>query len=178
MLARSAAYHLSIACVERCADSRENWPQWRGPSNNGVSSETGLPTKWSATRKRSLAIATARSCRIDADCVGEENLSHVRRRQRSGAACAARPTARNFGSESSAPATRRSIATREIPPRHLPAPTASTFGPTWAAAIWRATTWRGMKFGNSTCKIATASSKFSGAWPPRRCWTAIGCICR
>src|SRR3954468_17098494 len=27
----------------------ENWPQWRGPTNNAVSSETGLPTKWSKT---------------------------------------------------------------------------------------------------------------------------------
>ena len=27
----------------------ENWPQWRGPLGNGVSSETGIPTKWSAT---------------------------------------------------------------------------------------------------------------------------------
>lgn len=26
----------------------ENWPQWRGPSLDGVSTETGLPTKWSA----------------------------------------------------------------------------------------------------------------------------------
>jgi outer membrane protein assembly factor BamB len=26
----------------------ENWPQWRGPQLNGVSAETGLPTKWSA----------------------------------------------------------------------------------------------------------------------------------
>src|SRR5437764_8292082 len=26
----------------------ENWPQWRGPSGTGVSSETGLPTTWSA----------------------------------------------------------------------------------------------------------------------------------
>lgn len=24
----------------------ENWPQWRGPSSNGVSSESGLPTHW------------------------------------------------------------------------------------------------------------------------------------
>lgn len=28
--------------------SAENWPQWRGPRNDGVSSETGLPTSWSA----------------------------------------------------------------------------------------------------------------------------------
>lgn len=27
----------------------ENWPQWRGPKNDGVSHETGLPTTWSAT---------------------------------------------------------------------------------------------------------------------------------
>jgi outer membrane protein assembly factor BamB len=27
--------------------SAENWPYWRGPSMNGVSTETGLPLKWS-----------------------------------------------------------------------------------------------------------------------------------
>lgn len=26
-----------------------HWPQWRGPSEDGVSTETGLPTSWSAT---------------------------------------------------------------------------------------------------------------------------------
>src|SRR5262245_6657958 len=26
----------------------EDWPQWRGPEGNGVSSEKGLPTRWSA----------------------------------------------------------------------------------------------------------------------------------
>ena len=26
-----------------------NWPQWRGPRRNGVSTETGLPLEWSAT---------------------------------------------------------------------------------------------------------------------------------
>ncbi|MFO0880326.1 MAG: PQQ-binding-like beta-propeller repeat protein [Gemmataceae bacterium] len=28
----------------------ENWPQWRGPSNDGISSEKGLPTTWSETK--------------------------------------------------------------------------------------------------------------------------------
>ncbi len=28
----------------------ENWPQWRGPSLNGVSSEQNLPTSWSPTQ--------------------------------------------------------------------------------------------------------------------------------
>jgi outer membrane protein assembly factor BamB len=27
-----------------------NWPQWRGPSSQGISDETGLPTEWSPTR--------------------------------------------------------------------------------------------------------------------------------
>ena len=26
-----------------------NWPHWRGPSHNGVSTETGLPVSWGAT---------------------------------------------------------------------------------------------------------------------------------
>src|SRR5262245_13959472 len=28
----------------------DNWPNWRGPTLNGVSAETGLPTTWSATQ--------------------------------------------------------------------------------------------------------------------------------
>ena len=34
----------SLAAVEA-----ENWPQWRGPSANGISAETNLPVQWSAT---------------------------------------------------------------------------------------------------------------------------------
>jgi outer membrane protein assembly factor BamB len=29
--------------------SADNWPQWRGPSANGISLETNLPAKWSTT---------------------------------------------------------------------------------------------------------------------------------
>jgi outer membrane protein assembly factor BamB len=28
----------------------ENWPQWRGPTNDGISNEKGLPTEWDATK--------------------------------------------------------------------------------------------------------------------------------
>ena len=28
----------------------ENWPQWRGPKNDGHSTETGLPTEWNADK--------------------------------------------------------------------------------------------------------------------------------
>lgn len=36
-------------CVTGAILSAENWPQWRGPSANGVSTETNLPLKWSKT---------------------------------------------------------------------------------------------------------------------------------
>jgi outer membrane protein assembly factor BamB len=41
-----------------------NWPQWRGPSGHGVSSETDLPTTWSATgnvawRARTAGLGTS-----------------------------------------------------------------------------------------------------------------------
>lgn len=26
----------------------ENWPHWRGPTRNSISTETGLPVSWSA----------------------------------------------------------------------------------------------------------------------------------
>ena len=40
---------LLIACAAIGTLSAENWPQWRGPRLNGVSSETGLPIKWTPT---------------------------------------------------------------------------------------------------------------------------------
>ncbi len=32
------------------ADKDSNWPQWRGPASMGISTETGLPTEWSAAK--------------------------------------------------------------------------------------------------------------------------------
>lgn len=43
---------LPIGCVcffALAAAAAEDWPQWRGPSGVGVSAETAVPTKWSAT---------------------------------------------------------------------------------------------------------------------------------
>ena len=40
---------LTVACLASASLVAESWPQWRGPSLNGVSGETGLPTTWSAT---------------------------------------------------------------------------------------------------------------------------------
>jgi outer membrane protein assembly factor BamB len=36
---------LSVSAAARGDD----WPQWRGPALNGISTEKNLPTKWSAT---------------------------------------------------------------------------------------------------------------------------------
>jgi outer membrane protein assembly factor BamB len=38
-----------LAIVTSASVLADTWPQWRGPSLDGVSTETGLPTRWSAT---------------------------------------------------------------------------------------------------------------------------------
>lgn len=38
---------VSLPLVTLCALQAEDWPQWRGPSSNGVSGESGLPERWS-----------------------------------------------------------------------------------------------------------------------------------
>ena len=35
----------------------ENWPQWRGPTLNGLSGETNLPVKWSTTENVAWKLA-------------------------------------------------------------------------------------------------------------------------
>lgn len=41
----------SVALVTATAAlSAENWPQWRGPGSQGISSEANIPTQWSSTR--------------------------------------------------------------------------------------------------------------------------------
>lgn len=37
----------------------EDWPQWRGPSSHGVSSESGLPTHWSASENIAWKVSLA-----------------------------------------------------------------------------------------------------------------------
>jgi outer membrane protein assembly factor BamB len=40
---------LLVVCGLNASVRSENWPGWRGPGMNGVSSETNLPIKWSET---------------------------------------------------------------------------------------------------------------------------------
>jgi outer membrane protein assembly factor BamB len=38
---------LTVGCVLTSAAARaDNWPSWRGPDNNGICKEAGLPTQW------------------------------------------------------------------------------------------------------------------------------------
>lgn len=40
------AFLLTVLAGPACVEAQSNWPRWRGPSQDGHSSETGLPTRW------------------------------------------------------------------------------------------------------------------------------------
>jgi outer membrane protein assembly factor BamB len=46
---RSTLAILAVCLIHAPSVHAENWPDWRGPDHDGVSHETGLPTKWSET---------------------------------------------------------------------------------------------------------------------------------
>jgi outer membrane protein assembly factor BamB len=45
---KQTAFIVLLWCAIVAAPSAENWPQWRGPSLNGLSEEKNLPLRWSA----------------------------------------------------------------------------------------------------------------------------------
>lgn len=47
----------SVLMFVTTASLLANWPHWRGPSHDGVSKETGLPVKWSATENIAWKLA-------------------------------------------------------------------------------------------------------------------------
>ncbi len=49
-----------LALLAPTASARaENWPCFRGPTRQGVSTETGLPLQWSATEKVQASMAVS-----------------------------------------------------------------------------------------------------------------------
>jgi outer membrane protein assembly factor BamB len=48
---------LLVTCSVVSLSARENWPQWRGPSANGISTEKNLPLKWSRTENVAWKLA-------------------------------------------------------------------------------------------------------------------------
>ena len=51
----SSALLLALACLPAHA---ENWPQWRGPNQNGISGEKDLPVHWSTTENVAWKLPT------------------------------------------------------------------------------------------------------------------------
>ena len=52
---------LSFVCLVLVGSARaDNWPQWRGPNNDGVSTEKNLPTKWGADKNVAWKLDAAR----------------------------------------------------------------------------------------------------------------------
>src|SRR5918999_4656356 len=48
---------LAISLVVASSVRAENWPQWRGPSSNGISGERNLPVKWTTTENIAWKLA-------------------------------------------------------------------------------------------------------------------------
>ncbi len=46
---RSALCSLVVSCLLAAGAFAEDWPCWRGPTHQGISTEKGIPVKWSAT---------------------------------------------------------------------------------------------------------------------------------
>jgi outer membrane protein assembly factor BamB len=53
----TCAFFVLSSTIVLLAVRAENWPNWRGPSLNGVSSETDLPTRWDDTENVTWKIA-------------------------------------------------------------------------------------------------------------------------
>ncbi len=53
----------------------ENWPQWRGPSLNGISTEKNLPRQVDDRRKHRLETGDARMERINSNHLARPNFS-------------------------------------------------------------------------------------------------------
>lgn len=48
---------LALALLGTSTLLAQNWPHWRGPSMNGISTQTGLPVKWSKTENIAWSLA-------------------------------------------------------------------------------------------------------------------------
>ncbi len=48
-LAKPSLLSCCLALAVLGSASAENWPQWRGPNNDGICRETGVPTEWSSS---------------------------------------------------------------------------------------------------------------------------------
>src|SRR4029450_8398271 len=50
---------LAVAFAQTAALAGDNWPQWRGPSGNGLSDSTNLPTTWNLEKNENIVWKSA-----------------------------------------------------------------------------------------------------------------------
>ena len=65
--------------IQHLAVSIENWPSWRGPTGNGISTETNLPLHWSRTENVAWKLAMPAFSGIDPRRLGASDLPERRR---------------------------------------------------------------------------------------------------
>ena len=56
-MGRPLAITLSLVVLAAASIAAEPWPQWRGPTLNGISAEKNLPVRWSATENVAWKLA-------------------------------------------------------------------------------------------------------------------------
>src|SRR6266403_1556626 len=57
--ARPRLFGVTFVClIAVTAVANENWPQWRGPTANGISDSKNLPTTWNAERGENIVWKT------------------------------------------------------------------------------------------------------------------------
>ena len=49
-MGRCTSVLLALVILTPLAVYADNWPQWRGPTNDGICKETKLPAEWSETK--------------------------------------------------------------------------------------------------------------------------------
>ncbi len=54
---RTLVAAMAIVLTSSAAVRADNWPQWRGPMGNGISTETNLPVRWTATENIAWKLA-------------------------------------------------------------------------------------------------------------------------
>jgi outer membrane protein assembly factor BamB len=70
---RRPSLAILFAALTIAPASADNWPQWRGPKNDGHSTEKGLPTQWS-TEKNVLWKIAMPGRGSSTPCVWEDNI--------------------------------------------------------------------------------------------------------
>src|SRR5918994_213887 len=102
----------------------QNWPSWRGPNHDGISTETNLPDTWSATCAGTADFAAP------SPSLGGPSDAAATAEQRGGQ----RPPGSNFEGRPLVPTVCANIETRNIAWR-LPLPAYSGSTPiTWSAS--------------------------------------------